>query len=255
MTVLMKIARGAVRRVKRVMGRVPSEQESLELRRREKAERKRLAFETTWQHDGPVSRRPYTSYDEYVAHQSSKLEIAQDNLVQHEQERFTSFVDRFRQCEELASRHNVVCLGARLGTEVRALIELGHFAVGIDLNPGPGNAFVMVGDFHDLVFADQSVDAIYCNCLDHTFDLDKICGEMGRVLRPGGIALLDIYKGYEEGHYAGAFEAMHWPTSRFFAEIIAGKIDAAISSQRNLADFGQDIFDQFVLVKRGAISS
>ena len=46
----------------------------------------------------------------------------------------------------------MLCLGARLGTEVRALHNLGYFAIGIDLNPGVDNPYVLMGDFHKLVF-------------------------------------------------------------------------------------------------------
>ena len=37
--------------------------------------------------------------------------------------------------------------------EVRAFLDHGAFAVGIDLNPGRDNRYVMVGDFHQLQFA------------------------------------------------------------------------------------------------------
>ena len=40
---------------------------------------------------------------------------------------------------------SVLCLAARQGSEVRAFIDSGAFAVGIDLNPGPRNRFVVVG--------------------------------------------------------------------------------------------------------------
>ena len=88
--------------------------------------------------------------------------------------------------------------GARLGTEVRALHRLGHFAVGIDLEPGPDNHYVLPGDFHHIVFPDGSIDAIYTNALDHVFDLERVLGEVARLLRPGGLFIADIELGYEE---------------------------------------------------------
>src|SRR5215216_3610430 len=60
-------------------------------------------------------------------------------------------------------RRRVLCLGARQGTEVRAFIDRGGFAVGIDLNPGEKNRYVLIGDFQELQFATGSVDIVYTN--------------------------------------------------------------------------------------------
>jgi hypothetical protein len=48
------------------------------------------------------------------------------------------------------------------------------FSVGIDLNPGPRNGYVLHGDFHNIIFADASIDAVYTNALDHSFDLQEL---------------------------------------------------------------------------------
>jgi SAM-dependent methyltransferase len=223
----------------------------LKLQKKEKSERKKTAFFTeAWDHSPEiVSVRKYESYERYVAHQVSKLTVTQSTLLEKEDERLRSFLERFRSCDGLDECHTVLCLGARLGTEVKALIQLGHFAIGIDLNPGPENCYVLRGDFHKLVFADCSVDAVYSNCLDHTLMLEHLCAEIRRVVRPNGIAVLDIYKGYEEGQFAGAFESMHWPTSRAFAEAVARGSGFSLVSIRSLADFGESIFDQVVLRK------
>ena len=121
----------------------------------------------------------------------------------------------------------MLCLGARLGTEVRALHSLGHFAVGIDLNPGPKNPYVLPGDFHDLVFADGSVDCIYTNALDHVFELEKVIAEATRVLAPGGIFLAEFEIGFSEGHTPGSYEATHWRDSQQLIDTIRdlGKLE------------------------------
>jgi SAM-dependent methyltransferase len=106
----------------------------------------------------------------------------------------------------------VLCLAARLGTEVRAFIDQGAFAVGVDLNPGKENHWVVVGDFHRLQYADASVDVVYTNSLDHVYDIERVLAEVRRVLKPGGAFLLEVSLGSEEGGGAGGFyEALEWP--------------------------------------------
>lgn len=79
-----------------------------------------------------------------------------------------------------------LCLGARQGSKVKAFIDKGCFAVGVDLNPGRDKRYVLPCDFHALQFADQSVDIVFFNSFDHAFDLTKLLREVTRVLRPGG---------------------------------------------------------------------
>jgi ubiquinone/menaquinone biosynthesis C-methylase UbiE len=74
---------------------------------------------------------------------------------------------------------------------VRAFRSLGALAIGVDLNPGPSNAQVLVGDFHRLQFADAVFDLAYTNVIGHAFDLSTMGREICRVLKPGGAFLLD----------------------------------------------------------------
>jgi ubiquinone/menaquinone biosynthesis C-methylase UbiE len=142
-----------------------------------------------------------------------------------------------------------VCLGARLGTEVMALHKLGHFAVGIDLNPGPDNEYVLKGDFHKIVFPDGSLDAAYCNALDHVYDLERVLAEVRRLLRPGGIFVADIIRGYEEGLYAGRYESVHWRNAGEFAEKVARLSSFALESTRDLGQINRDRWFQAVFRK------
>jgi SAM-dependent methyltransferase len=160
-------------------------------------------------------RRDYDSYEEYVEHQRQKLdEILQlghgfsNTAVTEARSRFYR---RFRHLVRLLPRDAVVvCLGARQGTEVEVLRELGfRNAYGIDLNPGPDNALVRVGDFNRLQEADASIDLVYSNSLDHALDLDAFFSEHARVLRPAGFALYDVHRDYRPGEPA-PFEASLW---------------------------------------------
>ena len=161
-------------------------------------------------------RRDYDSYEEYVEHQRQKLEEIlrsghgfPNAAVAEARSRFYR---RFRHLVRLLPRDAViVCLGARQGTEVEVLRELGFGrAYGIDLNPGPGNRLVRPGDFNRLENEDSSVDLVYSNSLDHALDLDAFFREHARVLRPDGFALYDVHMAYRPGEPA-PFEATLWP--------------------------------------------
>jgi SAM-dependent methyltransferase len=185
------------------------------------AKLERFESSDAWERSAGFAHRHYASYDEYLAHQSSKLEGIIDRLRETDAEEFEEFRARFADCAALRGAHTVLCLAARLGGEVRALHSLGYFAVGIDLEPGPDNPYVLHGDFHRLVFPDASVDAVYCNALDHVFDLDRMIGEVARVLRPGGCFLAEIDEGYGAGSVPGDFEALHWQEAGVLIERVA----------------------------------
>lgn len=173
-----------------------------------------------WVDQNGLKRRTYDSYDTYIRHQTEKFHKTAAYRELTKDEHYVKFRSRFEACPEIKDKHAVLCLGARVGMEVKALIDMGHFAVGIDLEPGHGNEFVLTGDFHSLVFSDKSVDAVYTNCLDHAFDLNKILREVRRVLRPDGVFLIDFMIGEEEGYSADAFESFHWSSTRDLVQAI-----------------------------------
>ena len=133
--------------------------------------------------DGNVHYRDYSSYEEYKTHQIQKFnEILSfrggfDNktILQYR----VRFYERFRWLPALLNKSAIIlCLGARQGTEVEVLRDLGYKnAIGLDLNPGPENPYVKQGDFINLEYPNDSVDMIYSNCVDHAFDLDKFFQE------------------------------------------------------------------------------
>jgi hypothetical protein len=155
--------------------------------------------------------RDYGSYAEYVEHQKSKFfEILKINggfdtktTIKYR----LQFLESFRDLHKyLPASARILCAGARQGTEVEVLRELGFSeSFGIDLNPGPENPLVRVGDFLKIDEADSSLDLIYSNAVDHAFNLDDFFLEHVRVIKPEGFALYDI--ALQEG---GVFEAVHW---------------------------------------------
>lgn len=214
-----------------------------------RARRERFRQPGLWAPEGDFTRRTYASYDAYLCHQTAKLTGIIDRLRRTEDEDFAVFLGRFERCEPLRKARSVLCLGARLGTEVRALHRLGHFAVGIDLEPGPDNHYVLPGDFHHIVFPDQSIDAIYTNALDHVFDLERVLGEVVRLLREGGIFIADVELGLEEGFIPGEFEAIHWRNRQALVERLTTITGFALENSEELTK--QERWTQVVLRKGG----
>lgn len=163
-----------------------------------------------------TQQREYDSYRDYLDHQKIKLEYI--NLVERERQGLAEYHRRYREVlrERLARlplewpQLRVLCLAARLGTEVLAFRDLGANAVGVDLNPGEGNPYVLPADFHHLPFRDGGFGAAFCNSLDHVFDLNRFLQEIQRVLAPEGRLLLEVQQGSAEGRKPGLYESFWW---------------------------------------------
>ena len=163
---------------------------------------------------GGFQYRNYDNYEEYVAHQKSKFDIVlkmgnsfrNSSVVVYRYLFYKQFchLDNY-----LTKSSHILCAGARQGTEVEVLHDLGFKnAYGIDLNPGPNNKLVRVGDFMNLENPDSSLDMIYCNALDHAFNLEDLFKEHARVIKPDGYVLYDICT---KGAYE--FEAVGWKSA------------------------------------------
>ncbi len=208
-----------------------------------------------WSHlDNSFKKRKYSSYDDYVSHQKSKLMLKnkEKSLKNNHNNHVKRFYQRFHDCEYIKRNNNVLCLGARTGAEVEAFRKLGCFATGIDLNPGIDNPFVMYGDFHDLLFPEDSVDIIYCNCLDHLFDIDEVLKEIVRVLKnEGGVFILDVVAGFEDEipHNVDGFDCFHWEKAEDFVNLISKKSELKLKKFRNLNDIGTPKWNQAILIK------
>lgn len=162
---------------------------------------------------GRFSVRRYDSYDDYVAHQKSKLALLEGVLLEEYDRDFVAQLSaRLRKVDRVKPGASVLCLAARLGSEVKAFRALGCFAVGIDLNPGAANPHVVVGDFHALQFADHCVDVVFTNSLDHCYDLERVLTEVRRVLKPEGLFVVEAAMGEREGIAPSTWEAFSWET-------------------------------------------
>ncbi len=171
--------------------------------------------------DASFSRRQYKSYDDYVRHQASKLEKL--DLTAYDERFAKALGERLKSLNFAWPGKSVLCLAARTGAECKAFTTLGSFAVGIDLNPGPANRYVVHGDFHNLQFADHSVDVVYTNALDHALDLEKLLKEIHRVLKHTGIFIAEVVHGSNEpgGRKPGTHESLWWDKSEDVIKVIA----------------------------------
>jgi SAM-dependent methyltransferase len=182
------------------------------LRRLQRSLKKRALFRKygeAWKRkESGFLNRTYNSYEDYLAHQKSKLEL-------HD---FGDYDAKFREAlrvrlvalDLIWEGRTALCLAARIGSEVKAFLDLGCFAVGIDLNPGKQNPYVLYGDFHNLQFASHSVDFVFTNSLDHAFDVERMAKEILRVLRPTGLLIVEALQGANKGAKPGFFESFWW---------------------------------------------
>lgn len=173
------------------------------------------------QKQGPLRYRNYDTYEDYLMHQKHKF-----NGILKVKGGFTNwtifryrikFYRRFSHLSKfLPKSAKILCAGARQGTEVEVLQDLGFKnSFGIDLNPGPENKYVQEGDFMNLDFENESIDMIYSNSIDHAYDIEKFVAEHYRVLKPNGYALYDI-----SIQNSGAFEAVDYDSEEAAFSII-----------------------------------
>ena len=155
-----------------------------------------------------LTKREYASYDEYLTHQKEKLRHI--DLETYDKRYRTVLRERLKSMESVKPGDSVLCLAARLGTEVKSFIDLGCFAVGIDLNPGESNHYVVHGDFHNLQYSTNSVDVVFTNTFDHAYDMEGILNEIKRVLTDRGRLVVEASVGSDEGRGPGFFESYYW---------------------------------------------
>ncbi len=166
----------------------------------------------SYEKDPGFRYRKFTDYAEYVDYQKLKFDriityrggFSRRVIFRYRR----TFYRRFKQLLSILpdKQATMICLGARQGTEVEVLRDLGYKkAYGIDLNPGPNNPHVRPGDFMHVDAVDSSVDFIYSNSIDHSYDLDEFFKEQSRILKPDGIAIFDIAL-----QKMGLLEAVDW---------------------------------------------
>ncbi len=152
-----------------------------------------------------LSIRKYEDYTEYVEHQKSKLSII-TWLDKYDVDYREILLERLKTLDLTIKGKSVLCLAARMGTEVKAFLDMGAFAVGIDLNPGEDNMWVVKGDFHDIQYPNDSVDIVFINSIDHSLKPSKLISEIKRVIKDEGRFIMEIGREGTTGYY----ECLEW---------------------------------------------
>lgn len=208
-TVLREIAR-TLRRPRRLARLIKTEELLTYLRRESIRDYVRESWSGV-QTGENLCRRDYACYEDYLAHQRDKLErIAPEKAAHYDRAYRAALRERLESHDRLSPGMTVLCLAARRGTEVQCFHDLGLFAVGLDLNPGSQNPYVLPGDFHRIRFPDGCADVVFTNSLDHAFDLQRVITEIRRVLKPGGLFILEAARGSDEGLTPGYYESFWW---------------------------------------------
>lgn len=166
-----------------------------------------LKYHRKWAYQAGLRAKQYHSYEDYLAHQPTKRRFLDDR--ERNRNIRVALSVRVADLPIWDKGKTVLCLAAGSGGEVRAFLDLGCFAVGIDLYP-KSNPYVLYGDFQNIQFPNESVDIVYTNSLDHAFDIPKIIREIKRVLRPNGYMVLEIVQGSSGGQEPGFWESMWW---------------------------------------------
>ena len=176
-----------------------------------------------WHDKAGLYVRNYTDYEAYIEKQISKLDGRLAWCQKRSDELRKALVIRLREMK-IEDGLSVLCLGARLGGEVQAFIDIGCFAVGLDLNPGEKSMYVVHGDFHALQFADASINIVYINCFDHCLEPVKLLNEIHRVLKPKGRLILESKAGSDEpeANSAGSdsWDCLEWDSVKKLSQVI-----------------------------------
>lgn len=173
-----------------------------------------------WQKQGKYWIRKYKDYGSYVQHQQSKLAGGLPWLKDYDLAYRATLYGRLCETDIPIAGKSVLCLGARIGTEVKAFIDAECFAVGVDVNPGQNNQYVIPGDFHELVWPDRSIDIVFTNSFDHALDIAKMIQEIHRVLKDGGYLIFEDLCGGKPHSSGGPFESFSFETNDLISDLV-----------------------------------
>lgn len=136
----------------------------------------------------------HDSYEKYLNHQIKKTlnTEKQKKWMNEEWEiKLNGFNGLFdRNTKYISDKKNSICLGSRTGQEVLSLRNRGINSIGIDLVEFP--PYTLAGDIHNLKYDSGTFDLVFCNIIDHCYDLNKAIFEMERICSLDGIIIINI---------------------------------------------------------------
>ena len=146
----------------------------------------------------------YKKYADYLDHQKNKtMDPSKIKLWMGEEweTKYVGFLEIFnRNKNYISNKKNAICLGARTGQEVKALIDLGINATGLDLVPFP--PYTLEGDIHNINKQSNSVELVFTNIMDHSLYPKKFCLEMERICKSKGHIIIHLQKGIDGDLYS-----------------------------------------------------
>ena len=139
---------------------------------------------------------------ELLSQLNEQFKYASEKDVADARREFEWGLDYYRNRIEAIDFHNnnnVLDAACGCGQYSIALAEKNQFVTGLDINPGYieisqhisskfnlKNTHFLVGNLHNMPFANESFDAIFCySALMYTRE-DRVISELARVLQPGG---------------------------------------------------------------------
>ena len=146
----------------------------------------------------------YAEYSNYIKHQKNKTtdpKKIKKWLGEEWEIKYKGFYQIFtRNKKYIFNKKNAICLGSRTGQEVKALIDLGINAMGLDLVAFP--PYTIEGDIHNIDKQSNSIELIFTNIIDHSLFPEKFCSEMERICKSNGHIIIHLQRGIEGDLYS-----------------------------------------------------
>ncbi len=143
---------------------------------------------------GIVHVHTYSNYEDYLNTQKEKttdLKKFKSWIGTEWNTKLNGFKEVFmRNKVYVANKKNAICLGSRTGQEVKALIDMGIQAIGIDLVPFP--PYTIKGDIHNINYPDTTFDLVFTNIFDHALYPAQFCQEIERITQSNGIIIIHL---------------------------------------------------------------
>lgn len=133
-------------------------------------------------------------------------------LVKEGRDYFQEYLDFVKHYVSLPSK--ILDAGCGLGQSTYFLKEIGYDVIGVDgsrrfidyAQITFPNLMFKVENLEKLSFSDNSFDAVAIyNTLEHALDVEKVLGEMYRILKPGGFILIHSPNLFSAKHIFDAF--------------------------------------------------
>jgi SAM-dependent methyltransferase len=144
-----------------------------------------------------LKKKAGEEYSKYLDLQFKRSREKFDQGSDRETKRKEELIDIVADYVDLKMLEKALVVGCRNSYELDLLEARGvNETVGIDLFSHDRRIQAM--DMHEMRFGNHVYDLVYCShALEHAFDPGKVCGEMARVLKKGGVIVIEVPINYE----------------------------------------------------------